>query len=139
MVKPEKGDGQKAQEKNVLMLYKHGSENGSRVIWLYIWLCLESFIFNILIKKQEELGEKQKEERLERGELQIMEGENRRITSRSRTPRSKWVESVDSPFSFSPPPPPLSPPAPASPARSAVWGIERTVGYGTRPCIHTLM
>ena len=63
--------------------------------------------FNMLIKKQEELGEKQKEERLERGELQIMEGENRRITSRSRTPRSKWVESVDSPFSFSPPPPPL--------------------------------
>ena len=52
MVKPEKGDGQKAQRKNVLMLYKHGSENGS---------------INILIKKQEELEEKQKEERLERG------------------------------------------------------------------------
>ena len=31
MVKPEKGDSQKAQEKNVLMLYKYGFENGSRV------------------------------------------------------------------------------------------------------------
>ena len=34
------------EKKNVLMLYKHGSENGS---------------INILIKKQEELEEKQKE------------------------------------------------------------------------------
>ena len=40
MVKPGKGDGLKAQEKekekrgNVLVLYKNGFENGSRVVWL---------------------------------------------------------------------------------------------------------